>query len=69
MKDRRICLDDDILMSDYRDLQQENEELLKYKNAWEELTETLTHYFELEFADTNVQAFMKELEEKHKVGV
>lgn len=61
----------DYLLTDYDNLTirllKENEKLLKYKNAWEELTETLTHYFELEFADTSVQSYMKELEHKHDI--
>ncbi len=39
-----------------------------YKGAWDELKETLSNYFDLPFADTYVQVYIKELEQKYNLG-
>lgn len=39
-----------------------------YKGAWGELNEKLSNYFELNFADTNVQSYMRELGQKYNLG-
>lgn len=39
----------------------------KYKTMWEELQEKLSHYFGLEFADTDVQSYMQELSKKYNL--